>query len=102
MNPNAQPKPRNGSTPEVRAASTWLRRARTVGVTILGVTAVLLGVLMLVLPGPGLLVILAGLALLATEYAWARWLLHRAREKTARLRVLLQRARAGRNAEARP
>ena len=39
------------------------------------VTGVLLlaaGTLMLVLPGPGVLVILIGLALLATEFAWAR------------------------------
>jgi len=37
-----------------------------------GVVLVLAGILMLVLPGPGLLVILIGLALLATEFAWAR------------------------------
>ncbi len=94
--------PKPEQSPEVRAASGWLRRARMVGVTLVGGTAVLLGIVMLVLPGPGVVVILAGLALLATEYAWARWLLHRAREKTARLRAMLQRSRAQRDAEARP
>ncbi|HLL53016.1 MAG TPA: PGPGW domain-containing protein [Myxococcaceae bacterium] len=88
--------------PEVRAASGWLRRARMVGVTLVGGTAVLLGIVMLVLPGPGLLVILAGLALLATEYAWARWLIHRARGRVARLRALLERARPRREMSARP
>lgn len=45
-----------------------LRRA---GVTALGFAVLLAGAAMLVLPGPGLLVIVGGLALLATEYAWA-------------------------------
>jgi uncharacterized protein (TIGR02611 family) len=94
--------PMQDPPPEVRAASGWLRRTRMVGVTLLGGTAVLLGIVMLVLPGPGVLVILAGLALLATEYAWARWLLHRAREKTARLRTLLQRNGPRREISARP
>lgn len=41
----------------------------------MGMTVVLIGVAMLVLPGPGLVVIPIGLAILATEYAWARrWL----------------------------
>jgi uncharacterized protein (TIGR02611 family) len=43
-----------------------------VGVTVAGPLAILAGVAMLVLPGPGLLVIAAGLALLALEYRWAR------------------------------
>jgi tellurite resistance protein TerC len=36
---------------------------------------------MLVLPGPAIIVIPAGLAILATEFAWARRLLHRARDQ---------------------
>ncbi len=42
-----------------------------------GVVLVAAGTLMLVLPGPGLLVLLIGLALLATEFAWARRALDR-------------------------
>jgi hypothetical protein len=38
-------------------------------------------VAMLVLPGPGVLVIIAGLAILATEYVWAQRLLRIARER---------------------
>ena len=44
------------------------------GVTIAGPLVVLVGVAMLVLPGPGLVVIALGLALLALEYEWARGL----------------------------
>lgn len=41
-------------------------------VTVGGPLVVLAGVAMLVLPGPGLVVIALGLALLALEYEWAR------------------------------
>jgi uncharacterized protein (TIGR02611 family) len=43
-----------------------------VGVTVVGPLVILAGVAMLVLPGPGLLTIAAGFALLALEYPWAR------------------------------
>jgi hypothetical protein len=45
-----------------------------VGVTIAGPMVILAGFAMLVLPGPGLVVIALGLALLALEYEWARGL----------------------------
>jgi uncharacterized protein (TIGR02611 family) len=57
---------------------TWAERGTArallirVGVTVAGPLVVLAGVAMLVLPGPGLVVIAAGLALLALEYRWAR------------------------------
>jgi hypothetical protein len=50
-------------------------------VTLVGVALLLLGAAMMVLPGPGILVIVGGLALLATEYVWARRLLKTARAK---------------------
>jgi len=54
-----------------------LRYARRVVISIMGITVILIGIAMLVLPGPGLVVIPVGLAILATEYAWARrWLLY--------------------------
>ena len=43
-----------------------------VGVTVAGPLLVLAGIAMLVLPGPGLVAIAAGLGLLALEYEWAR------------------------------
>lgn len=36
-----------------------------------GISLILLGLMLLVLPGPGILTIAAGLALLATEFVWA-------------------------------
>ena len=48
------------------------RLALKVGVTIAGPLVILAGVAMLVLPGPGLVVIAAGFGLLAAEYPWAR------------------------------
>jgi uncharacterized protein (TIGR02611 family) len=46
-----------------------------VGVTVLGPLVIAAGVAMLVLPGPGLVVMALGAALLALEYDWARRLL---------------------------
>ena len=46
----------------------------------------LLGAAMLVLPGPGIPLVLAGLATLATEFHWARGAWHRARRGIAHLR----------------
>ena len=42
---------------------------------VIGVTVLLLGGAMMVLPGPGIAMVLLGLAILAIEFAWARhWL----------------------------
>jgi tellurite resistance protein TerC len=40
-----------------------------------GFTLLAVGIALLVLPGPGWLLIAAALALLAPEFAWARWAL---------------------------
>src|SRR5687768_16902807 len=57
------------------------RNGRRVAVTIAGFAVLLAGVAMLVLPGPGIVVIIAGLAILATEYVWAQRYLKIAKEK---------------------
>lgn len=49
--------------------SRWFRRT---GSEVLGWTLAAIGVVLLVVPGPGMLLILAGVALLAPHYAWAR------------------------------
>ena len=46
--------------------------------TILGFTVLIAGLLMLVLPGPALIVIPVGLALLSLEFVWAEGMLERA------------------------
>jgi uncharacterized protein (TIGR02611 family) len=57
------------------------RNGKRVGITIAGFLVLLAGAAMLVLPGPGIVVIIAGLAILATEYVWAQRLLRIAKEK---------------------
>ena len=52
-----------------------IKVVRRVIVSVVGATVLLIGVALLVLPGPAFIVIPIGLAILATEYAWARrWL----------------------------
>lgn len=58
---------------------------RRFAVTLVGAALLLVGGAMTVLPGPGILLVLAGLAVLATEYVWARSLLARARHHAERV-----------------
>jgi uncharacterized protein (TIGR02611 family) len=48
-------------------------------VAVIGTTVLLLGLLLIFLPGPGLIVILIGLAVLGSEFVWARRIIQRAR-----------------------
>ena len=48
---------------------------RQMAVLVIGILLVLSGVVMLVLPGPGLITIVLGFIVLATEFAWAHHLL---------------------------
>jgi uncharacterized protein (TIGR02611 family) len=59
------------------------RFAWRLGVTFVGAAIVVVGVVLLPLPGPGWLIIFAGLGVLATEYVWAHRLLGRARALVA-------------------
>ena len=52
---------------------------RKVFIAIIGGTVLLIGIALIVLPGPAILVIPIGLAILATEFAWAQRALQRAR-----------------------
>jgi hypothetical protein len=54
-----------------------LRSSKRIAVTVVGGALVVGGLAMLVLPGPGLLVVVAGFAVLGTEYAWAAHALDR-------------------------
>jgi uncharacterized protein (TIGR02611 family) len=64
-----------------KSSSWWKRR----GLEVVGWTLVILGVAALVLPGPGLLTLVAGLVLLASQYAWAKRLLQPIRKKALQL-----------------
>ncbi|WP_234356305.1 TIGR02611 family protein [Blastococcus sp. Marseille-P5729] len=53
-----------------------LKTAYRIGVGMVGTVVLLAGIVMIPFPGPGWLVVIAGLAILATEFAWAERLLH--------------------------
>ncbi len=56
---------------------TTIQQAKRVITVVTGFTVVLAGIVMLVTPGPGLVAIFLGLAMLGTEFLWARKLLKR-------------------------
>lgn len=55
-------------------------------VTAVGIVVLIAGLIMMVTPGPGLLGIVVGLAILATEWDWAQRLLETARRALERSR----------------
>ena len=72
-----------------------VRTARRLGVFLVGTGLVILGVILIPLPGPGGAIIVAGVAVWATEFAWAEWLLERVKRHAAKATgVALQRVTA--------
>ncbi|MDP8938535.1 MAG: PGPGW domain-containing protein [Actinomycetota bacterium] len=70
-----------------------LRNSVRASISAAGFLVLGLGLVMLVTPGPGLVVIVAGLAILATQYAWAERALDTARSRaTAAREAALRRA----------
>lgn len=62
----------------------WIgRNSRRLAVFLVGMVVVGSGLAMLVLPGPGVVVVIVGLAILATEFAWAERALDRTTTKAA-------------------
>jgi uncharacterized protein (TIGR02611 family) len=68
------------------------RSTKRIVVFVVGVALVAGGVAMLVLPGPGLLVIVAGLAVLATEFTWAERMLDMTKERATQAKDIAQRS----------
>jgi len=66
--------------PSDTLANRGWRTARRIAIGVVGFTVVLIGIAMIVLPGPAFVVIPAGLGILAVEFTWARRWLHRVRE----------------------
>lgn len=76
--PCAVPDPIRTAPPRPTTASRWEHTARCVhrpgrqgAVALIGTGLLAAGLILLVLPGPGLLVIAVGLAVLAREFTWA-------------------------------
>ena len=63
-----------------------VEQVRRVFLIIAGFTLLLAGGVMLVTPGPGMLVIFLGLGLLAAEFVWARRLMERIKHEGGRLK----------------
>ena len=63
-----------------------LRTIKRIFVAVIGGTVLLIGFALIVLPGPAFIVIPAGLAILAIEFAWARRWLEKTRAFLARAR----------------
>src|SRR5215470_3152204 len=72
----------------------FLRVGRKLIVAIIGGTVVLIGLALIVLPGPAIVVIPLGLAILGTEFLWARRLLRRLHHGASRA---LQRPTTGKS-----
>jgi tellurite resistance protein TerC len=68
-------------------------------ILLIGTTVLLAGLVMLVTPGPGVLVMVAGLGILATEVTWARVVLKRLKTETGSLVGKLSRLITGKNAQ---
>jgi uncharacterized protein (TIGR02611 family) len=68
---------------------------RKLAVAVIGTTVVLFGIALIVLPGPAFLVIPLGLAILASEFAWARRIIRRGS-------VFVAKARRGNRRRLRP
>ena len=58
-----------------------VKKVKRIIIGVAGGTVLLLGIVMIVLPGPAVVVIPVGLAILASEFVWARRLLRKVRAK---------------------
>lgn len=58
-----------------------LKQAKRLVVVVVGFTVLAIGIVMLVTPGPAVVVIPFGLGILATEFVWARKLLDRVKDR---------------------
>lgn len=63
-----------------------LRLAKRIVVAVIGGTVTLIGVALIVLPGPAFIVIPIGLSILATEFLWAKRWLKKIRDMADKLR----------------
>ncbi len=74
------------------------RSGKRAAITIAGGTVLAAGIFFLIVPGPGIPLIIGGLAILATEYTWARRTLDRAKGEARKVRSRLRDRRAARRA----
>lgn len=63
-----------------------IRRLKTVITTVIGFTVIAIGAAMLILPGPGLVVIGLGLLILSAKFVWAKRALDRMKDGARHVR----------------
>ena len=66
-----------------------LRHAKRLIVFVVGGTVLLFGIILVFIPGPAIIVIPLGLAILATEFVWARVLLKHVKETAQRAHKMI-------------
>lgn len=66
-------------------ATLTFKQARRIIIFVVGISVVVIGIVLLFLPGPAFIVIPLGLAILATEFAWARRLLKKLKDEGTNL-----------------
>lgn len=77
----ARPSPQPAAPGGDGLVATGLRQVRRVAVLIVGGAVLLAGLIMILTPGPGLVGIALGLGILSIEFAWARSLLQKFKQK---------------------
>jgi hypothetical protein len=85
MFPSTDVKPPQGTEAPAGLANgnVLFRQIRRVFVFIFGISVLIVGIVMIVAPGPAVVVIPLGLAILATEFVWARRILQRLKQGLA-------------------
>lgn len=63
-----------------------LKQLKRILIAIIGGTIVVIGLFMIVLPGPAFIVIPLGLSILATEFIWAKKMIERFKDQFDKLR----------------
>lgn len=64
--------------------SKTLKKVKKIIIGVIGTTILLIGVALIVLPGPAFIVIPIGLAILATEFAWAKRIFKKVKQQIER------------------
>ena len=64
----------------IKYSEITIARIKRIIVSVVGFTALIIGIFLIVFPGPAFIVIPVGLAILATEYVWAKNLLEKVKK----------------------
>ena len=69
-----------------RVVNWTTKNAKKLIVAVIGTTVLIIGIIMIVAPGPAFIVIPIGLSILATEFVWARKLLDKVKHRFDKVR----------------